>query len=147
MAIGVGEFFGSLISGQSGIQSFGSMVAGVFADMAINVGKMAIQTGIAVFGIKAALHSLNPYVAIAAGVALVALGTAVKGRMSAMASGGASGSMPSGGGGDYNFDTRDKQVRPAVQQIAVTVNGQLNATTKGLGLILSRENTRVSIST
>lgn len=52
------------------------------ADMLIDIGKLAISTGIAISGIKAALKSLNPFVAIAAGVALVALGTLVKGKLS-----------------------------------------------------------------
>jgi hypothetical protein len=48
----------------------------------ISVGKLAIATGIAMLGIKAALESMNPYAAIAAGIALVALGTAVKAKLS-----------------------------------------------------------------
>lgn len=50
------------------------------ADVLIDMGKLAIATGAAVLGIKKALESLNPYVAIAAGVALVALGSFVKGK-------------------------------------------------------------------
>jgi hypothetical protein len=38
------------------------------------VGKIAIQVGVLFFGLKA-LESLNPFVAIAAGVALIAVGT------------------------------------------------------------------------
>jgi hypothetical protein len=37
--------------------------------MAIQVGKIAIQVGVAVLELKKALESLNPFVAIAAGVA------------------------------------------------------------------------------
>lgn len=146
LGVGVGAFLGDLISGEGGIKNFGTMVAGVFADMAIQVGQVAIKTGVASLAIFAALKG-HPYLAIAAGIALVALGTAMKGKMASIASGGASGSMSSGSAGDYNFDTRNNQTTPTVQRIAVTVNGQLNATAKGLGLTLSRENTRVSIVT
>jgi hypothetical protein len=38
-------------------------------NMAIQVGKIAIQVGVAVLELKKALESLNPFVAIAAGVA------------------------------------------------------------------------------
>lgn len=80
MVTGFAEGFGEMLSGGGNLQGFSAMVAGTFADMAINVGKVAISTGIAVAGIKAALKSLNPVAAIAAGAALVALGTAVKSR-------------------------------------------------------------------
>ena len=71
----------------------------ILADGLIEVGKLAIATGIAIEGIKKALKSLNPYVAVAAGVALVALGTYVKARLSQSADnlGG------SGGGGPQKF--------------------------------------------
>jgi hypothetical protein len=52
---------------------------------------MAIQAGVAVAGINVALTSLNPVIAIAAGVALVALAGAIKGKMSKMGSGASGG--------------------------------------------------------
>jgi hypothetical protein len=146
MGEGIGEFMGALMSGQGGVQSFGTMVAGIFADMAINVGKMAISTGLAVTGIKAALHPpLNPAAAIAAGIALVALGTAVKGGLSSIASGGTSSAIS--GGQNYDFDTRQANLQAQPVKVAVEVSGELNATPKGLTTTLSKENTRVSIVT
>ena len=73
MAIGIGTFIGNLMLGQGSISSFGDMVAGVFADMAIKIGQLAISTGIAALAIKIGLKSMNPYIMIAAGAALVAL--------------------------------------------------------------------------
>jgi hypothetical protein len=71
---------------------------------------------VATIGIKKALESLNGYVAIAAGAALVALGAAVKSGLSNVASGdysaaggGYSGSYASSGGGD-GYETREVQV-------------------------------------
>ena len=57
--------------------------------MAITVGKIAIGAGIAVLGIKKAFpESINPILPpIAAGIALVALGTAVKGALANAAKG------------------------------------------------------------
>jgi hypothetical protein len=53
------------------------VVAATFADICVQVGKItAIQVGVLFFGLKA-LESLNPFVAIAAGVALIAVGTSV----------------------------------------------------------------------
>lgn len=52
-----------------------------FADMAINLGKVAVSTGIAMLGIKKAFESLNPATAIAAGTALIVLGKVVKNKI------------------------------------------------------------------
>lgn len=84
---GFGEFLGKALTTGASFKDFGKVLLGSLGDLAIQVGKMAIATGIAVSGIKKALMSLNPYVAIAAGVALVALGTAVKGALSNAGSG------------------------------------------------------------
>jgi|GEM_PF-1400425 len=146
MGSGMGEFFGSLLLGEGSVQSFGTMVAGVFADMAIQVGQLAIKTGLAALAIKIGLESMNPYIMIAAGIALVALGTAVKGSMSSIASGGGSGSMPSGNQ-NYNYDTRSNTSQASAQKVIVEVTGTLNASPKGLSTTLNKENTRVAIST
>ncbi|MFR4036357.1 MAG: hypothetical protein ACLTZT_00305 [Butyricimonas faecalis] len=68
MATGIGENVGQLISSGGDLSGFASLVETTFADMAIQVGKIAIETGTAVLGIKATLKSLNPWVAIAAGL-------------------------------------------------------------------------------
>lgn len=99
LTVGIGEFLGALMTGEAGVDDFGKMVAGIFADMAIQVGKIAIATGVATLGIKKALESLNPWVAIAAGVALVAIGTAVRGALSRAATGDTSASISAAGGG------------------------------------------------
>ena len=49
---------------------------------------IAVGVGVATLGIKSALESLNPVVAIAAGTALIALGTAAKGMLRNAAGGG-----------------------------------------------------------
>ncbi|OPZ94520.1 MAG: hypothetical protein BWY74_00507 [Firmicutes bacterium ADurb.Bin419] len=73
-----------LASGES-INSVGLMIMGTFADMAIQIGKIAVGTGAAIKGIKQALLSLNPYVVAAAGAALIALGGFVKGQLKKVA--------------------------------------------------------------
>lgn len=101
---GVGEMIGGFMSGnENAWQSLLSPIAG----MMVQLGEMAIQAGVATLGIKLALKDLNPYVAIAAGIALVALGTAIKGSMGNIASGGSgdlgsSGNTFTGGGGYSN---------------------------------------------
>ena len=83
MAIAVGESLGKMLSGGGGgIKELMNNFLSIMAEGLIQIGKLAIQTGVAILGIKEALKTLNPYVAIAAGIALVALGTYVKGRLS-----------------------------------------------------------------
>lgn len=66
-----------------------------FADMAIQLGEMAIATGIGIKAIKTALETLEGPAAIAAGVALVALGSAMKSGVQRLAQGGGGGTTAS----------------------------------------------------
>jgi len=83
----IGTLLGDLMTGGNAWENFANAALSAFGDMAIAIGKIAISTGLASEGIKAALKLENPYVAIAAGVALVALGTAVKAGLSNISNG------------------------------------------------------------
>ena len=85
MIVGLGE----LASGEGNVAQ---KLLLPIADMAIQLGKIAIGTAVALQGIKNAFESLNPAVALAAGVALVALGSAVKSRIKAAGKGASSAS-------------------------------------------------------
>jgi hypothetical protein len=75
LATGIGQALGQAIATGGSLGSkLGSVLLGVLGAVAIQVGQMAIGIGIAIKAIKEALKSLNPFVAIAAGIALVALG-------------------------------------------------------------------------
>jgi hypothetical protein len=78
---GFGEGFATMFNG-GGIKEVMNNFLGILADGLIQVGKLAIATGLAIEGIKTALKTLNPVVAIAAGIALIALGSFVKSRLS-----------------------------------------------------------------
>jgi hypothetical protein len=78
----LGENIGKMLSQGGGIKDVMNSFLGILADGLIQIGQLAIATGFAIEGIKKALEDLNPVVAIAAGIALVALGTYVKGRLS-----------------------------------------------------------------
>ena len=111
----MGNLIGTLAAGGNAWGSFKNAAVSALGDMAIAVGKIAIKSGVAMLGIETALKMGNPYVAIAAGAALVALGAAVKSSLSSVASGDYSGG---GGGysGDYSgsggngYETRDVKV-------------------------------------
>lgn len=142
----IGELIGDLATGGDAWKNFANSAASAFGDMAITVGKMAIATGTATLGIKAALESLNGYVAIAAGVALVALGSAVKAGLSNVAGGNYSASTNvasstgsySSGAINTGFESRDIQIH---------VSGTLRAEGNQLLAVIENENRRQLVTT
>ena len=112
----MGNLIGTLASGGNAWGDFKNAAISALGDMAIAVGKIAIKSGVAMLGIEAALKMGNPYVAIAAGAALVALGAAVKSSLSSVASGDFSGGGGgysgdySGGGSGSGYETREVKV-------------------------------------
>lgn len=143
MAAGLGESIGGLIcdlaTGGDAWGNFASSAVSAFGDMAVSVGKMAISTGVATLGIKAALESLNGYAAIAAGVALVALGTAVKSGLGNIAAGNYSASSNVASSG-YSSSSAGAFER----QMEVRVTGTLSANGSQLIAVLNNENNRIS---
>lgn len=92
---GIGEALGNaLANGGNVIEAVGMSLLSSLGKVLVQLGEMAIGVGITIGAIKKALQSLNPVVAIAAGVALIALGTVVgsaaKGLGNSMGSGGSS---------------------------------------------------------
>lgn len=120
----------ALISLAEGIGSMGGIDMSPLADVIIQVGKMAIKTGVAILGIKKALESLNPFVAIAAGTALVALGTAVKNSLSNIGSeigGGYSPNTSFSGGGSYSgASSQYGYASYRAQSVDVNVTGRIS---------------------
>ena len=78
MAVSAGMIAGAMVAGSASARDMGNMVLDTLAGLAIEVGQMAIATGLAIEGIKKALQTLNPVAAIAAGIALVGLGSFVR---------------------------------------------------------------------
>lgn len=142
----LGGLIGDLATGGNAWGNFTNTAISAFGDMAVSIGKMAIQTGVATLGIKAALESLNGWVAIAAGTALVALGSAVKTGLSNIASGGYSSSASVATSGNYGsspsvstaFDTREMNIK---------VSGNLYASGNQLMAVIENENNRKNHTT
>ena len=114
----LGNLIGTLAGGGDAWGDFKSAALSAFGDMAIAVGKIAISMGVAAAGIDVALKDTGQwYIAVAAGAALVALGSAVKsslasvagGDYSAAGGGGYAGSTASSGSSN-NYETRDVKV-------------------------------------
>lgn len=80
MAITLGETLGNALSGQgNGIEGFVRSVVGQLGEFVKSVGKMLIAYGISVEKFRTAFAS--PQAAVVAGIAMVALGTAVANQM------------------------------------------------------------------
>lgn len=142
----LGGLIGDLATGGDAWNNFTNSAISAFGDMAISIGKMAISTGVATLGIKAALESLNPYVAIAAGTALVALGMAVKSGLSNIASGSYSSSASVATSGNYGSST---SVGTAFgeREMNIKVSGKLYASGNQILAVIENENNRKNHTT
>lgn len=74
---GFAGIVGAVASGNAGLASIGGFLVNTMADIAISLGRAAIQIGITMDALKKAFSV--PFLAIGAGAALVALGTLLKG--------------------------------------------------------------------
>ena len=142
----IGNLVGTLAAGGDAWGNFRNAAISAFGDMAIAVGKIAVSTGLASEGIQAALKMDNPYIAIAAGAALIALGAAVKSSLSAVANGNYSagaGAYSAGytGGGSYNNDGF------VTREITVNVTGTLEADGDKLVTVINNANRRRTLNT
>jgi len=137
----IGQLVGDLATGGDAWSNFSQTALTSLADMMQSVGKMAIQCGTAMIGIKAALNMDNPYIAIAAGAALVALGAAVKAGLKNIASGSysASSSVASGG---YSSSSAAAATGYNERELNVKVTGTLKASGSDLVTVLTNENKR-----
>lgn len=84
----------ALASGGNVLKAAGSALLGGLAGILNQLGQLAIATGLTITGIKKALQTLNPAVAIGAGVALIALAGFVSSKAKSLGS-----AAPGGGGG------------------------------------------------
>lgn len=133
----MGNLVGTLASGGNAWGDFKNAAVSALGDLAIAVGKIAIKTGVGMLGIQAALKMDNPYVAIAAGAALVALGTDVKSSLSAVASG-----DYSAGGGGYSGDyaSGGSSNGYEAREVYVNVTGTLQADGNQLLAVINNTN-------
>lgn len=136
----IGQLVGDLATGGDAWSNFGNAAMSALGDMAISIGKIAIQAGIASLGIEAAITALGgpgAAMAIGAGVALVALGSAVKAGLSNVASGNYSAGF-SVASGSYSAGNSDYETR----EVNVKVTGTLEADGDALVAVINNTNNK-----
>lgn len=95
LATGIGQALGqALASGGNLSKSLAKVVLTTIGSMVTQLGKLAIGIGIGIKKIQVALQSLSPAVAIAAGIALVALGAFASSQAGKISTGGSAASSP-----------------------------------------------------
>lgn len=134
---GIAMAFGAAISGSA---DFGDALLSTFGGVLVQLGEMLITTGLGVEAFKLSLESLNGAVAIAAGVALVALGSAMAGSIKSLGKNPKGGSTSSRSGlafGDFNPAkfTGSSSVQDS--------NPKLIAVLKGQDIWIALENYRI----
>jgi hypothetical protein len=94
-----------------------------FADTAIQLGTMLIAQGVAIAAFETSLASLNPYVALAAGAALVATGAAMKAGIKALANRNGSGSTDTYDSSSYESEGYDTYEQTLVVEVVGRISG------------------------
>ena len=145
MGDSIGQLIGDLATGGDAWSNFGNLALSSMGDMAIAVGKIAIEAGLATEGIKKALTFGGGWVAIAAGTALVALGSAVKAGLSNVASGNYGAASASGNVASSSYSAGFSSSYD--RGITVNVTGRLKANGSELVAVLNNESKRSAIAT
>lgn len=105
-----------------------------FANMSKQLGEMLIIEGLGIKAFKESMKSLNPYVAIAAGTALVALGAALSSGIKALGSSGGSSAMSSGSSATSNANS-DTTIST---EMTIYVKGKIS----GKDILISGDNAK-----
>lgn len=126
---GITSAFANAMTGE---EDFGKGMLEVLANLAVQVGEIAVTTGLAVAGIKDALISLDPAIAIAAGAALMAVGKWAGASLSRAASGGGT-STQYGGGSQGGYRMNDFNVQ---------ISGQFSFQNGALSAAIDNDNVR-----
>lgn len=103
------------------------------ADMVIQMGKLEMEAGVGMLAIKKGFTSMNPYVMLAAGAALVMLGSAVKSGLGAIAQGGSSAGYAS----TYSGGESGSGTQTIATEMTIYVEGRIS----GRDIVLSGQKT------
>ncbi|MFZ2905323.1 MAG: hypothetical protein WAZ98_03870 [Cyclobacteriaceae bacterium] len=138
MATGLGTAIGDMMLGVGGLELIAATVVSGLGSMATQLGQTMIQFGIAGLALKKFVKS--PAAAIAAGIALVALGRVLSAKAQGIAGGGRSGSGGGASGGSGLSDRSRNSLSGNTQDIALT--GEVKINNNDLVVALSNANNR-----
>jgi hypothetical protein len=127
MASAIGS---AMASGASVADSAAVALLSSVGIMAKQLGELAIGVGVGMIAIKEAFK--NPFSAIAAGIALVALGSYASSKAQSIASGGG------GGGGSYTSNNAAINYRPDQQNVSMV------GIVRGQNIVIASSNTERS---
>ncbi len=141
----LGTFIGnSLMGGEDALTEFSTAMLSTFGDMCIRLGELIVSASGALEAIQAAMNfSENPWVAAAAGAALIAVGAAVKSGASSITRG--AGYSSSSISSSYSSSSRVGDY--PTREITVNVKGTLVANGSQLVAVLNNENKRKNLTT
>lgn len=140
IGVGLGKAFAS-----GNFKDLGKGLLSAVGGLMVQFGQLLVSFGIGMQAIKAALNTLNPVIAIAGGIALIALGTFVSDSASAIGSG-------IGGGGGYSAPSSSSPSGSssgvdnnlmALQKMSSNSNSMAKVIIKGsdLALVMQRNTT------
>jgi hypothetical protein len=111
MASGLGESVGNILVGQEDFGDFFGSIKDGFGKFAQDMGKLIIAYGFSMVGFKQAFS--NPWAAVAAGTALVAIGTAVRSASQSpdVGGGGAASAAASSYSSGYSGQSQEQTIR------------------------------------
>lgn len=110
------------LEGASPAQVLGALLE-PFAQTAITLGEMLVAQGLGIEAFKKSLESLQGGVAIAAGLGLIALGSAMKSGIQALANRGAGGSTSTG---SYTGGSSAADVQNYTSELTIYVEGRIS---------------------
>ncbi|XRE42212.1 hypothetical protein ACIVBQ_000416 [Tenacibaculum discolor] len=162
---GIGEMIGGLILGAVSMADVGGMMLKVVGDLVTQLGEAAVQVGVGMLAIQSAFS--NPFGAIAAGIALIAIGSVISGIASQFSGGQEGGGVTpfANGGivygptnaliGEYAGASSNPEVvaplsklkeliTPASQNLQIALGGELTADAGKLKAVLDRYDVRKS---
>lgn len=111
-----------------------------FADMAVQIGEVLIASGVGAIAAKSLIS--NPYTAIAAGAALVMIGTAAQAAIGSIGANLGKG----GGSGNYTYGTTIGGMGANWQPTQQSINVNLTGVLKGQDIYLAVEKTKANKS-
>lgn len=116
----------ALVNGSAAFDDFGQAVLGVIADTAIHLGELLLAAGLGINSLAESLASFNGFAAIAAGAALIVIGSAIKALTTKSPSG-----APSSGGGIATGSSPTTDLSPTSNFANPAANTQVQVVVQG----------------